>query len=66
MPALKCESCGKFTTAKNTMAYVPYRFDGALEPADACFICCHCYENCDKDLLYKTSWIKPYNLVKEE
>lgn len=55
---IKCDCCGRFTN--KFYRYIPYGHSYDTEPPEEEELCEACYNNSDKKLLEKISWIKPY------
>lgn len=60
MNDMKCSSCGKFLSYKNYVVYTPYGDYDDCEPPGEKFMCLECYDECDRDLLYRISYVKPW------
>ena len=59
---LKCDICSKFMSFNTGYIWTPYGNSTDMEPPDPEYAHIKCYENLSerqKNLIIKTSWIKP-------
>lgn len=62
----RCSYCGKFVSLINAIRYTSYGNCYDVEPPDEEYICQKCWgtlNNSEKELTYRTSWIKPRSLL---
>ena len=56
----RCEKCGKFLPYNGFISYTEFSGASEFSPREPRFLCVPCYEQSDKNLLDRISWIKPH------
>lgn len=63
---IRCNECGRFVKWNNHITYTPYGITGVLEPPEPVYLHPECYKKLDKELLNRSSWIKPHQVKQKK